>query len=77
MEQKRILLCLAVVAVMAIVVALKPEDKSVDCCAVALYGEPNAPELNRVELETAKGLTKKPFVARWLQCNGAQNRSFS
>lgn len=77
MEQKRILLCLAVVAVMAIVVALQPEDTSVDCGAVAPQGEPNTPELNRVELEIAKGLTKKPFVARWLQCNGTQNRSFS
>jgi hypothetical protein len=36
MEQKRVLLCLAVVAVMAIVVALQPEDTSVDCGAVAL-----------------------------------------
>jgi hypothetical protein len=77
MEQKRILLCLAVVAVMAIVVALQPEDTSVDCGAVALYGEPNAPERNRVELEIAKGRSKKPFVARCLQCKGAQNRSFS
>ena len=39
MEQKRILLCLAVVAVMAIVVALQPQDTSVDCGAVARSGE--------------------------------------
>lgn len=77
MEQKRILLCLAVVVVMAIVVALQPEDTSVDCGAVALQGEPNTPELNRVELEIAKLLSKKPFVARWSQCKCAQNRSFS
>ena len=39
MEQKRVLLCLAVVAVMAIVVALQPQDTSVDCGAVARSGE--------------------------------------
>lgn len=49
MEQKLILLGLAVAAMVAIGTALKPEDTSVDCGAVALYGEPNAPELNRIE----------------------------
>lgn len=69
MEQKLILLGLAVAAVVAIGIALKPEDTSVDCGAVALYGEPNAPELNRIERDLAVSVARhKLIVERFVTC---------
>jgi len=78
MEQKLILLGLAVAAVVAIGIALKPEDTSVDCGAVALYGEPNAPELNRIEralavyvatnIDSPYGITSIVIAKRFVTC---------
>ena len=78
MEQKLILLGLAVAAVVAIGIALKPEDTSADCGAVALYDEPNAPELNRIErdiavtlatnIDSPYGITSRVIAMRWSKC---------
>ena len=69
MEQKLILLGLAVAAMVAIGTALKPEDTSVDCGAVALYGEPNAPELNRIERDLAVYVARHKVIAeRFVTC---------